>query len=395
MNRLIIVGNGFDIAHGLKTKYSDFIDHYWKNVENSSHNDEFFSFKEGFVFDNCNSLVDVVKHYENSSNYQLKKKQDLSHFFNRDEIIIKVHNDFFCRINERYNDAHWVDIEMEYFSSLKRILNRNNSNASEDHFEETCLRLISKLNNDLQDLAEAFEKYLISVVVPNIPAIYNDAVNDIFNDIDLRKRDMEFFFREFPKNFSDKILKPKFENIFMNEDLTSKYEETLILNFNYTNSVERYVLSNKHKFKIINIHGELGYAKNPINLGFGDERDNFYSEIENFNQNEYLRFMKSFSYSKTINYKNLFDFIEERGFQVQILGHSCGLSDRTLLNAIFEHANCKSIKVFFHQYPEMKDSEIDNYSDIVKNISRHFTQKRIMRDKIVNKTNCEQLPQKT
>jgi hypothetical protein len=28
MNRLIFIGNGFDLAHGLKTKYADFI--YWK-----------------------------------------------------------------------------------------------------------------------------------------------------------------------------------------------------------------------------------------------------------------------------------------------------------------------------------------------------------------------------
>jgi hypothetical protein len=33
-------------------------------------------------------------------------------------------------------------------------------------------------------------------------------------------------------------------------------------------------------------------------------------------------------------------------FQVLIMGHSCGLSDRTLLNIVFEHNNCRSIKVF-------------------------------------------------
>ena len=32
MNRLIIVGNGFDLAHGLKTSYADFIDWYFKKV---------------------------------------------------------------------------------------------------------------------------------------------------------------------------------------------------------------------------------------------------------------------------------------------------------------------------------------------------------------------------
>ena len=32
MNRLIIIGNGFDLAHGLKTSYSHFINDYWKKT---------------------------------------------------------------------------------------------------------------------------------------------------------------------------------------------------------------------------------------------------------------------------------------------------------------------------------------------------------------------------
>ena len=30
MNRLVLIGNGFDLAHGLKTSYKDFIYWYWK-----------------------------------------------------------------------------------------------------------------------------------------------------------------------------------------------------------------------------------------------------------------------------------------------------------------------------------------------------------------------------
>lgn len=29
MNRLVIIGNGFDMAHGLKTSYMNFINWYW------------------------------------------------------------------------------------------------------------------------------------------------------------------------------------------------------------------------------------------------------------------------------------------------------------------------------------------------------------------------------
>ena len=30
MNRIVLIGNGFDLAHGLKTSYADFIYWYWK-----------------------------------------------------------------------------------------------------------------------------------------------------------------------------------------------------------------------------------------------------------------------------------------------------------------------------------------------------------------------------
>jgi hypothetical protein len=44
MNRLVIIGNGFDLAHGLPTSYKDFIDDYWKGIRYTSHIDEFVSF---------------------------------------------------------------------------------------------------------------------------------------------------------------------------------------------------------------------------------------------------------------------------------------------------------------------------------------------------------------
>ena len=47
MNRLVIIGNGFDLAHGLPTSYKDFIDNYWKVVleelyNNHAYNDILF-----------------------------------------------------------------------------------------------------------------------------------------------------------------------------------------------------------------------------------------------------------------------------------------------------------------------------------------------------------------
>lgn len=117
--------------------------------------------------------------------------------------------------------------------------------------------------------------------------------------------------------------------------------------------------------------------------------DDFYREIENIGDNEYLKNFKSFQYSNTTNYDDLLRYIDSDKYQVSILGHSCGLSDRLLLNTIFEHENCRSIKIYYHQ----KEDGSDNYTDMVQNISRHFKDKQSMRRKIVNKTLSSPLPQ--
>jgi hypothetical protein len=53
------------------------------------------------------------------------------------------------------------------------------------------------------------------------------------------------------------------------------------------------------------------------------------------------------------------------------MGHSCGLSDRTLLNRIVEHDNCTKIKIFYHA---KSDSEND-YIEKTQELSRHFSSK--------------------
>ena len=97
--------------------------------------------------------------------------------------------------------------------------------------------------------------------------------------------------------------------------------------------------------------------------------------------------IKSIKYQESDNYRNVLGFIESAPFQVCIMGHSCGNSDRTLLNTLFEHKNCISIKPYFY----IKQDGTDNYLGLVQNISRNFTDMKLMRDRVVNKTYCETL----
>ena len=161
-----------------------------------------------------------------------------------------------------------------------------------------------------------------------------------------------------------------------------------VLNFNYTFTTN-YYKNYDDDFTINHIHGEIENKLNPIIFGFGDDVDKKYQEFEDLNDSRYLDNFKSIAYLQTDNYKKLLEFIDSEEYQVFIFGHSCGISDRTMLNTIFEHDNCNSIKPFYHK---RKDGS-DNYTEIVQNISRNFNDKKKYRDRVVNKTYCEPLTQ--
>lgn len=174
-----------------------------------------------------------------------------------------------------------------------------------------------------------------------------------------------------------------------NDAFKEKYciRHTLLLNFNYTKTAESLYIKEDMNFEIINIHGELKSYNNPIIFGYGDELDEDYQKIEKTQNNDFLENIKSIKYHQTRNYRDLLKFIESGIYQVFVMGHSCGNSDRTLLNTLFEHKNCASIKVFYRQFEDGKD----DYSNLIRNISRNFNNKPKMRDIVVNREYCSPL----
>ena len=136
----------------------------------------------------------------------------------------------------------------------------------------------------------------------------------------------------------------------------------------------------------VHIHGELNHPESMI-FGYGDEQDDNYKALKEYDNNECLRNIKTAKYLEASNYRSLLRFMELAPFQVLIMGHSCGNSDRTLLNTMFEHKHCISIKPYYYQ----KADGTDNYLDIIQNISRNFTDMKLMRDRVVDKTLCEPL----
>jgi hypothetical protein len=164
-------------------------------------------------------------------------------------------------------------------------------------------------------------------------------------------------------------------------------ERILLVNFNYTNIADQYVPEDQEIAMVNHIHGTLEEPESMI-FGYGDEIDKRYMELSNLEDNRYMKNIKSHRYLERNKYRELLQFANSDEYQIYIMGHACGNSDRTLLNTLFEHENCVSIKPFFYQYGSK-----DNHDDIIQNISRHFPDRQKFRDRVVNKTYCEPMPQ--
>jgi hypothetical protein len=173
MNRIILIGNGFDLAHGLKTSYSDFIDDFWEqkanifqkafnarelkflNRENLSlceYNDEDiaitnFLYHPLQIFNNDSEKRGYRKFMDILS--QLKK--NVPHANN-----ISFKNKFLGKITDK-RELNWVDIEEEYYFSLNECLNNKDD--------------IGILNSEFMMIQTALENYLKSLDIKKIKRI--------------------------------------------------------------------------------------------------------------------------------------------------------------------------------------------------------------------------------
>ena len=375
MNRLVLIGNGFDMAHGLKTSYMDFINWYWEQRLNA------LLTEYSAISQDCLCKLEIVKTNDCSSWHLFFKTHSLRNVITRewnfppsevinafrentDEFSV-TYSRFFEKIIQSIEKKGWVDIENDYYQLLKGTQKAD------------CGYSVKELNEQLAFLQEKLIEYLGTIGTNQTIKDIHDAIIDFFD----------------PSDFSTEGKKRAMENIGLDiksfEEVQYNYEERnkliperiMLLSFNYTATVKMY---GNFNIDFNYIHGDLKHPENII-FGYGDELDKDYQAILDMNDNELLKHVKSVKYLETRNYHDMLEFLMSAPFQVFIMGHSCGNSDRTLLNTVFEHDNCVSIKPFYHK----RADDTDNYLDIVQNISRNFTNMRLFRDRVVNKEQCK------
>ncbi len=348
INRLIIIGNGYDLKLQLKTSYKHFL--------------------YGFV----NHIIENIELYKSEPNILFKiiatRKAPLK---DQDSLnIAKKFLDIKTPLLEKaFNDIdnlNWTDLERIYYSELIKIYDKSLQSNPKGTYN--YLSDVSRLNLELDEIKKFLAKYLNDEVANNRPRLQNHYYEDFSNMFD-------------NKDFDDATLKLKGTAI-----RGKKPSKVFILNFNYTNLFSDYFnmsMSQDNDITIVNIHGTMDDPSSMV-FGYGDELDENYSKLESLDEDEWLRHFKSFSYFRTKDYDKLLGFIETGDFQTWIVGHSCGLSDKTLLNHIFEHEHCINLKAYYHEN-DVDGIKKDNFDEICYSISRIMKDKKKMRQIVTKK----------
>ncbi len=367
-NAILIIGNGFDLAHDMPTSYNDFANYYIEvitnkliscfNNNNFNPNKFFFDDKFSQYFDyeisgmayrlGQHGLGDIPNEIKNISaklykiyldnNFTFQDVQKpVIKLFKSEKKAIKyiIKNKFLGKLyNNEYKN--WFDIEQSYFFELEYLLKKNNLNQ------------VKQLNNELEQIKKYLKKYLT-----NIKPKYSNNIENFFGTYFLRKM-----------------------NIY-------------VINFNYTNTFDSYTNSFRYNleqgyFTNIDTNHIHGTLKEDIIFGYGDDTNNKYQEIKNKDEDEYLKNFKTTSYLMNNRYFDILSKLEDfKDYETYVIGHSLGRTDKTLLKEIFDNEKCLNIHLFKRNDIEEDESK-KSYTSLINNISRILDNEKDVRRKVLS-----------
>lgn len=341
-NNLLIVGNGFDLEHGLKTYYTDFFDTINNNV--SSKNEIILNNHKYLIEDNY-LLLYLLEEYKQNK-LQGNNWIDIETKLKDIIIFVEEINTHHFLIKEYRPNIDYIKNEYFKLNELDDKANILFPDKLKNHFSpiwidpfntifysnERYIEIINNLENNLYILTNMLRDYLLE---QNISAI--EKTKDI-SDID--------------------------------------YKITHVLSFNYTDTFRK-LYSKLDNDKIDFIHGSLN--KNNLVLGINETLT---EDTEN-KIVDTVYFKKYFQriYKKT-DYKYI-DWLDHVNFDtVYIHGHSLDESDKEILEKIINSVlkkDTSTVKIFYYDEKHYRQ-EVTN---LIKVLGKDVFQKYYFQNRII------------
>ena len=379
IKQLLIIGNGFDLACGLKSSYKDFFDNYLKAISST------------------NSKMYWERYFQKTS-YLNNNNDDYSWTDIETQIFIQLQNVEFLIENNLLKYKYYLN-EDELKEQINLILTESNKNTTLDSLMNTFYLLYSifeysiidnplklnnvltKIKNDLLKLEKQFTNYLSNEIQNANSKIEtnNETATTIFteNSYFIKSRILFATLLLFHINVNDTPLSvPSIEILqkFVNSNLlTETLDVDSLSNFGI---VVNYVLSFNYTKpfpfpNIRNIHGNL----NNWNIIFGID----YDKVNTFFSNQPTQFTKSYRILE--NKLNSDMTIPSDLNKILFYGHGLGEADYSYFQTIFDtvdlyHGNTKLI--FFWNNFNDKDQyniQVERVTNLIEKYGQTFTNK--------------------
>ena len=345
--KLLVIGNGFDLAHGFPTRYTDFLRYCneyneKKPVSDSDDmNQEFLDFLKNNIWlkyftklkelNQKSTWIDFEKEIANIINSLEEedvKIQGVENTFDKKVYIIEAEKNY-NRLKQFIGEFTTIE-KIKIYGNVNELQKSSPDNKKKRVLKEKQITNVSSfidfIYQELRNFARAFEIYCLYI-----------------NSIEVKN------FGNNSKNEYEKILNHK-----------ALFHIDHILSFNYTNTYER--LCKKDNVKYCYIHGKAQEDKTKTNIIFGID-DN----LKDGNENEKFEYVKFKKYYQRIVLKTGSEYKDwlikaadpnEKISDVYIVGHSLDKTDYDILYEIFE---CKNVRVTVYYY---------NQSDLDEKVQR-------------------------
>lgn len=356
---ILVIGNGFDLAHGLPTKYSDFLDFIEVIIQVINIKDP-HNIKRNWV--NLDFRI---------ANQLRSNMEDLTSFEKRWKELVddNIWFEYFIGIfQERIKNGkeNWIDFECE-ISNIIRILDNEMASDSVylgDSFIKSSYKFLNeKFFRNVRNCKRRFSTY--------------KWIRDILL-IDLNKliSALEIYLVDYIETLDCKLTSPDIQWILSNESIRK-----CVLTFNYTNTYERlYKRNSNREIDFDYIHGEA-YKYNIVelnNMVLGI--DEYLPDDRKDKDTDFIAFKKYYQriYKGTgCKYKEWVDEIKEdweneseesktkirkcisRGdlknekiHNLYIFGHSLDATDKDVLRDLILNDNVHTT-IFYHSKDEL------------------------------------------
>ena len=355
---ILIIGNGFDLAHGLPTKYTDFLEFVKriKIISSNKRKPNFSRFKKEYL-DDWNVNKEVASYIG-----RILKDRIESKIINELFALVK-HNfwlDYFIQC-ENYAEQGWIDFEKEISFQIQKV----------DYAWKKAMKTTTH-----EDKILNIREYSVFLEhISKIELVNGFREKDFEYIRDKLLLDLERMIRCLEIYLSDCVAQIPFVNIL--EDIAQiKFDK--ILSFNYTDTYRNLYAMYDEKLEYDFIHGKANItnsiSSNNMVLGI-DEYLTGDSVSKEINFISFKKYFQRIHKETGCKYK---DWIEQIRAEVDVIhnvyifGHSLDVTDGDVLREMILNENVKTT-IFYYD----KNTYGAQIKNLVQVISRDELIKRV------------------